>query len=72
MVLTLYVLLRFVWLRSKYHVSCFFIGDIEGQTGFRGLVSFTYDDLKAAAKNFSDENKIGQGGFSSVYKVKKN
>ena len=34
------------------------------QTGF-----FTYRQIKAATDNFDAANKIGEGGFGSVYKV---
>ena len=34
------------------------------QTGF-----FTYRQIKAATNNFNATNKIGEGGFGSVYKV---
>jgi chitin elicitor receptor kinase 1 len=30
-------------------------------------VEFSYDELEAASDNFSMANKIGQGGFGSVY-----
>lgn len=30
-------------------------------------VEFSYDELAAASDNFSMANKIGQGGFGSVY-----
>jgi len=44
-------------------------GNILGATELKGPVSFRYKDLKAATKNFSDENKLGEGGFGDVYKV---
>lgn len=44
-------------------------GDILGATDLKGPVSYRYKDLKAATKNFSDENKLGEGGFGDVYKV---
>lgn len=35
----------------------------------RGPASFTFHELKHATGNFSDQNKLGQGGFATVYKV---
>ncbi|XP_015877131.4 putative serine/threonine-protein kinase [Ziziphus jujuba] len=32
--------------------------------------AFSYNELKAATNNFSSSNKIGEGGFGSVYKGK--
>ncbi|OVA19205.1 Protein kinase domain [Macleaya cordata] len=43
-------------------------GDILGATELRGPVTFGYNDLKSATKNFSEENKLGEGGFGDVYK----
>ncbi|RDX60591.1 Cysteine-rich receptor-like protein kinase 3, partial [Mucuna pruriens] len=43
-------------------------GDILGATELRGPVTYRYNDLKTATKNFSDENKLGEGGFGDVYK----
>jgi hypothetical protein len=36
-----------------------------------GSVSLLYDlsTLRAATDNFSEENKLGEGGFGPVYKV---
>ena len=31
---------------------------------------FDFSQLSDATSNFSDENKLGQGGFGPVYKVK--
>lgn len=36
----------------------------------REPVSFEYNDLRHATENFIDKNKLGQGGFAIVYKVK--
>lgn len=44
-------------------------GDILGATELKGPVTYRYKDLKSATKNFSDENKLGEGGFGDVYKV---
>ncbi|KAK7257101.1 hypothetical protein RIF29_30828 [Crotalaria pallida] len=42
--------------------------DILGATELKGPVNYRYKDLKSATKNFSDENKLGEGGFGDVYK----
>jgi hypothetical protein len=44
-------------------------GDILGATELKGPFTYRYNDLKSATKNFSDENKLGEGGFGDVYKV---
>ncbi|KAM1668331.1 hypothetical protein ACFX1X_047767 [Malus domestica] len=43
-------------------------GDILGATELQGPVNYKYKDLKSATKNFSEENKLGEGGFGDVYK----
>ncbi|KAK6912366.1 Gnk2-homologous domain [Dillenia turbinata] len=43
-------------------------GDILWATDLQGPMIFRYKDLKLATKNFSEENKLGQGGFGDVYK----
>ena len=45
-------------------------GDILGATELRGPTNFSYRDLKSATKNFKEENKLGEGGFGDVYKVR--
>lgn len=36
---------------------------------FENMRCYTYKDLQFATQDFRPENKIGQGGFGSVYKV---
>ncbi|XP_019185428.1 PREDICTED: cysteine-rich receptor-like protein kinase 2 [Ipomoea nil] len=43
-------------------------GNILGATQLKGPENYRYKDLKAATKGFSQENKLGQGGFGDVYK----
>ncbi|EEE55487.1 hypothetical protein OsJ_03672 [Oryza sativa Japonica Group] len=54
-------------------------GDIDEEMGYDELADeeffvesgprrFRYSDLAAATKNFSDERKLGQGGFGAVYR----
>ncbi|KNA02731.1 hypothetical protein SOVF_215900, partial [Spinacia oleracea] len=40
--------------------------DLLGQNPQIGL--FTYKQIKTACNNFNAANKIGEGGFGSVYK----
>ncbi|XXG59557.1 hypothetical protein AAC387_Pa04g1622 [Persea americana] len=50
--------------RKKTHTSL--IGGLGGsEESFR----FDLDTIRAATNDFSDENKLGQGGFGAVYKV---
>lgn len=49
--------------------TIFFTGNILGATELRGPEPYRYKDLKAATKDFSDETKLGEGGFGDVYKV---
>ncbi|KAM6575537.1 hypothetical protein CsatA_023864 [Cannabis sativa] len=43
-------------------------GNIIGSTELQGPVNFKYNDLRHATKNFSEQNKLGEGGFGDVYK----
>ncbi|BFG28703.1 hypothetical protein CerSpe_149770 [Prunus speciosa] len=47
-------------------------GDVNGNDGKMGnnLTVFSYASVVAATTNFSEENKLGQGGFGPVYKGK--
>lgn len=43
---------------------------VEGQqANGTELVMYSFNSLVAATDNFSDEKKLGQGGFGHVYKV---
>lgn len=46
----------------------FFAVENETITGEQSL-QFDFDTLQDATNNFSDDNKIGSGGFGNVYKV---
>ncbi|XP_059451270.1 cysteine-rich receptor-like protein kinase 2, partial [Corylus avellana] len=62
------IIALFVWfiiLRRSKPVNR---GDILGATKLRGPINYKYKDLKSATKNFSEENKLGEGGFGDVYK----
>jgi len=45
-------------------------GNILGATELKAATKYKYSDLKVATKNFSEKNKLGEGGFGAVYKVK--
>ena len=54
-------------LDAVWHLNLLPLTDLRGldlQTGF-----FTYRQIKAATNNFCTSNKLGEGGFGSVYKV---
>lgn len=58
---------RVRWFRILYwHITLYFaeLRGLDLQTGI-----FTLKQIKAATKNFDAENKVGEGGFGSVYKV---
>ncbi|RLM98465.1 Cysteine-rich receptor-like protein kinase 25 [Panicum miliaceum] len=42
--------------------------ELEQGTGVTGHRRFSYDELAAAANNFSGDRKLGEGGFGSVYR----
>ncbi|CAI9276278.1 unnamed protein product [Lactuca saligna] len=41
----------------------------EDASELQGAVNFSYKDMKLATGNFSEEYRIGRGGFGEVYKV---
>lgn len=53
------------------HQNLFIFADGGDEPEFRSAdsISFDLDTLRDATSNFSEENKLGEGGFGSVYKV---
>jgi len=45
------------------------IGELDGSTRNSDLPFFDLSMIVAATDNFSDANKLGEGGFGPVYKV---
>ncbi|KAI3502736.1 hypothetical protein L1887_30999 [Cichorium endivia] len=41
----------------------------EDSSELQGVVNFSYKDMQLATGNFSEEHKIGKGGFGEVYKA---
>ncbi|XP_010940309.1 cysteine-rich receptor-like protein kinase 2 [Elaeis guineensis] len=66
--LLLLAIAAFLWIRRSRKPGNIERGDILGATELRGPVDYRYADLKAATKDFSEENKLGEGGFGEVYK----
>ncbi|XP_061339118.1 cold-responsive protein kinase 1-like [Gastrolobium bilobum] len=62
------LLALFLWLRGYKKPKWVPRGDILGVTELKGPINYRYKDLKSATKNFSDETKLGGGGFGDVYK----
>ncbi|KAJ3690158.1 hypothetical protein LUZ61_019322 [Rhynchospora tenuis] len=58
----------FMWISRSRSIRRNRRGNILGATELQGPVIFPYNDLKTATKNFSEENKLGEGGFGDVYK----
>jgi hypothetical protein len=44
--------------------------DIQGEVTSQDLPLIRLDAINEATKQFSDENKLGQGGFGPVYRVR--
>lgn len=42
--------------------------DVEGPPELQGPLTYTYKELNFATTNFSQQNKLGEGGFGEVYK----
>ncbi|XP_060197803.1 probable LRR receptor-like serine/threonine-protein kinase RKF3 [Lycium barbarum] len=67
----------FLWRRRRNKLSCKrtsarsesnLASRFDLMRGSATLVSFTFDEIKAATKNFSNEHIIGRGGYGNVYK----
>lgn len=45
------------------------VGDILGENKLQGPVMYSFKELKSGTRSFSDDSKIGEGGYGDVYKV---
>ncbi|CAL9176117.1 unnamed protein product, partial [Musa hybrid cultivar] len=66
--LLLLAIVALLWIKRSRRRQGFRTGDLLGATELQGPLNFHYKDLKAATNNFSEENKLGEGGFGDVYK----
>uniref|UniRef100_A0A2N9GWR1 Protein kinase domain-containing protein n=1 Tax=Fagus sylvatica TaxID=28930 RepID=A0A2N9GWR1_FAGSY len=64
----LLIIALFVWFILSRRPKEVDRGDVLGATELRGPMNYKYKDLKSATKNFSEEKKLGEGGFGDVYK----
>ncbi|KAG2713938.1 hypothetical protein I3760_03G002600 [Carya illinoinensis] len=64
----LLIIALLVWFSLSRRPKAAFRGDILGATELRGPVNYKFKDLKSATNNFSEKNKLGEGGFGDVYK----
>ncbi|XP_031129740.1 L-type lectin-domain containing receptor kinase IX.1-like [Ipomoea triloba] len=62
----LFVMWRRSKMREKFEDEIF--GNSEELGGGAGPKKFTYRELARVTNNFSQQNKLGEGGFGSVYK----
>ncbi|KAI9100059.1 hypothetical protein K1719_024277 [Acacia pycnantha] len=66
--LVIILLVLFICVRQSKNSKRVHRRDIAMATMLKGLVSYDYKDLKFATQNFSEETKLGEGGFGAVYK----
>ena len=58
-----------IWSPSSYcriYILNLIFTDLPGDIN---TIRYTYKELARATENFNPSNKIGEGGFGSVYKV---
>ncbi|CAI9758134.1 unnamed protein product [Fraxinus pennsylvanica] len=67
--LVLIIAALFLWYHLSRKKKVAVRGDILGATELQGPNTYNYKDLKSATNNFSEENKLGEGGFGDVYKA---
>lgn len=66
--LLLIIVLLFSWFKLSRKRKEVPRDGILGATELRGPVNYKYSVLKSATRNFTEENKLGEGGFGDVYK----
>lgn len=57
------------WLIAIIDLHFHMTGDLTGVSKLKGPLTYSFNELVFATKNFCDENKLGEGGFGSVFKV---
>ena len=52
-------------------INCHFSDDNSDDIGLAESLQYDFETIRSATDDFSDANKLGQGGFGAVYKVTK-
>ncbi|KAK7387338.1 hypothetical protein VNO78_28064 [Psophocarpus tetragonolobus] len=68
-VLAMILVLLFSWHKRSQSPKKVPRGNILEAINLKGPNQYRYSDLKVATKNFSEKNKLGEGGYGTVYKV---
>lgn len=63
------VLAHILIIQVIYLLAFLQLGEYVDEIGSVESLQFDFDTIKVATDNFSEENKLGQGGFGVVYKV---
>ncbi|XP_039052454.1 cold-responsive protein kinase 1-like [Hibiscus syriacus] len=66
--LLLLLTLILFWVRNSRNNIAAPQEDVEGPPELQGPMTYTYKELNFATSNFSQQNKLGEGGFGEVYK----
>lgn len=66
--LLLLITLLLFWVRKSRNKLAIPQEDVEGPPELQGPLTYTYKELNFATTNFSQQNKLGEGGFGEVYK----
>ncbi|XP_054797342.1 cysteine-rich receptor-like protein kinase 2 isoform X2 [Prosopis cineraria] len=66
--LVLVLLGLFAWIRRPKKKERIPREGIIGASMLKGPITYSYNDLMSATNNYSEENKLGEGGFGAVYK----
>ncbi|KAL5810196.1 hypothetical protein ACOSQ4_026764 [Xanthoceras sorbifolium] len=64
----LLVAIFFIWFKFYRKRKTTHRGNLLEATEFQGPVNYRYKDLISATASFSEENKLGEGGFGDIYK----
>ncbi|KAJ0098882.1 hypothetical protein Patl1_21000 [Pistacia atlantica] len=67
--ISLLLIALFVWLILSRKRTITQKGNILDVTELQGPINYRYKDLVSATRKFSEENKLGEGGFGEIYKA---